>query len=189
MQPSDPERSSLSGVAVTPEYPSPPPTSRDQLPPSGPGAGGRPWPRVGARVIDLFLTWFVPALILLRPYLPTQAGETIDLSKIPLWIPLVLAVLPSIYEFVMLGIRGQTVGKMLVGVRVVRWADGGKLTWSQAGMRVVVPLVPAAIGLAIAAVSQVASLVQVLIYATAFVDPTWRGLHDKAASTIVLRVR
>lgn len=176
-------------VSEPPPYPSPPPSGRDQLPPSGPGAPGSILARLGARLVDLLLIWFIPAAILLRPYLPKRAGDVVDLDSVPVWIPVTLALLPAVYEVILLGLTGQTVGKRLLHLRVARYSDGVQLSWYQAGIRVLLPLLPAALGVAIAAVAQVASALQVLVYATALIDPLWRGLHDRAAGTIVLRTQ
>ncbi len=87
--------------------------------------------------------------------------------------------LAFVYEFVMVGMLGRTVGKMAAGTIAVRVDDGSKLPWSSAAIRALVPLAAGAIP----GVGAAASLV---VYMTAFFDPRYRGLHDKACGSIVV---
>lgn len=174
---------------VAPPYPVPPPRTRADLPSSGPGAPGRISGRFLARILDTLLISFVPAVILVQPYIPTDPAAQIDLSKIPVWVLVVLSVLPAVYEFVCYGAWGLTAGKRVMGLRVARYSDGDRPTWNQAAIRVLVPLAPAAVGFAVTAVAQMMSILQIAVYLWAVVDPLLRGLHDRAAGTIVLRTR
>lgn len=77
-----------------------------------------------------------------------------------------------IYEGLMLGARGQTVGKMAMGIKVVR-ADGGDITkgqaWGRAAMRQVL-----------------VSCLCIINYLPAFFTPDRTTLHDMVASTRVV---
>ena len=85
------------------------------------------------------------------------------------WLSLVIMV---IYEGLMLGARGQTVGKIAMGIKVVR-ADGGDLTkgqaWGRAAMRQVL-----------------VSCLCIINYLPAFFTPDRTTLHDMVAGTRVV---
>ncbi len=83
-----------------------------------------PFRRVGARVVD-----FIPHFAVVVATL--AAAGRVDLSdseRLP------IIIFPVIYELVMVGLRGQTLGKMAVHARVVA-ADGGRASWAQAAVR------------------------------------------------------
>jgi uncharacterized RDD family membrane protein YckC len=69
----------------------------------------------------------------------SEGSEFVMLAVMLLFYPLMLG-LPIVYEALMLRLRGQTLGKLMMGVRVVT-PEGGELTWGQAwgraGMRAV----------------------------------------------------
>jgi len=107
--------------------------------------------------------------------------------------PILLVALPVAYEFLMTGWRGQTVGKMTLRLRVIRYADGGRATWQQSAFRALVPAVPQFLALMVPAGDEGArfllGLVGLWVYASAVFDVLLRGIHDRAAGTIVLRTR
>jgi len=121
----------------------------------------------------------------------TKGGKTtIDT---PSWFLVLSVVLPVLYEFLLTGWRGQTVGKMALRVRVVRYADGGRTTWQQSAFRALVPTVPQFLALMLpesaAVLRFVLALLGAWVYVSALFDPLLRGIHDRAAGTIVLRTR
>lgn len=85
-----------------------------------------------------------------------------------------------VYETLMIGFLGRTVGKIALGTRVVRLVDGGRPTWSEAAMRALVPL-------ALGAIPQVGVVLGLVVYSLALWNPLRQGLHDKAAGTLVVR--
>ncbi len=85
-----------------------------------------------------------------------------------------------VYETVMIALLGRTVGKIALGTRVIRLADGGRPDWSVAVMRALVPL-------SLGAIPRVGLLLSVLVYSLALWNPLRQGLHDKAAGTLVVR--
>jgi uncharacterized RDD family membrane protein YckC len=96
----------------------------------------------------------------------------------PTWLillmyPILLGV-PLLYEGLMLQRRGQTVGKMALGVRVVT-AEGGPISGKQAWMRTVLRLV---LGTCMG-----------IDYLPAFFTHERTCLHDMIAKTRVVRVR
>jgi uncharacterized RDD family membrane protein YckC len=173
-------------------YPTPPPTSRADLPTSGKGSLASVLQRVVARLLDLILL-VVPLQIVAASagLIHTNGNEaTIDT---PEWFLVLTVALPVVYEFLMTGWRGQTVGKMILRVRVVRYSDGGRATWQQSAFRALVPAVPQFLALMLPTSAEVfrfvLSLAGAWIYISALFDALLRGIHDRAAGTIVLRTR
>jgi len=80
------------------------------------------------------------------------------------------------YKPLMEGSRGQTLGKMAVGIKVVRGADGASIGYPEAFLRwfvgVIIGVVP------------FGSIIDVL---WPLWDPHKQTLHDKAAKTIVVK--
>ena len=174
-------------------YPPVPPTVRDDLPeqrgvPGSPASWGM---RAAARIIDFVLVSLPFA------YLSNVAGvkqitsgpDKGDLTG-PLWILLLFPVVYMAYETVLVSRTGQTVGKMLCRIKVVDWSTGMLLTPQQAAVRAFVPgvflLVAAAaplVGVPWLGFLQFAPL---LVYVTVAASPVYRGVHDRAAGSIVL---
>ena len=90
--------------------------------------------------------------------------------------------LGGIYETVMVAWRGQTLGKMLMGVRVARYSDGQTPIVTEAAVRYAVPTLP----LYIPYIGQIA---WIGVYLSAIPNARKQGFHDKAAGTVVVRSR
>ncbi|WP_235826010.1 RDD family protein [Candidatus Frankia alpina] len=69
-------------------------------------------------------------------------------------------------EFILISTAGQTIGMRLLGMRVIRLRDRGRQSWPWIGVRTLL----------------LALLVPVFIW-----DRDQRGLHDRAAGTVVVR--
>jgi uncharacterized RDD family membrane protein YckC len=93
----------------------------------------------------------------------------------------IFAVIGILYEVGMIAVRGATIGKQVMGVRVVRSDNAGVPGWGPALIRWIIPT---AAGFA-------CSLLTLLIYISPFFDNAHRnqGWHDKAANTFVIRTR
>lgn len=94
----------------------------------------------------------------------------------------VLTVIITIaYELVLIAIKGQTVGKMIMGIKVVRSADGQVPGFGPSFMRWLLPI----IGWLICAIGEI------LVYLSPLFDSSGRaqGWHDKAANTLVIGLR
>jgi uncharacterized RDD family membrane protein YckC len=134
--------------------------------------------RVLARLVDFGLL-AVLAVSLFLVY------ATIDFEhtrfSIPLWVTVVTSGTWAVYETVMIGWRGQTLGKMVLGIRVVRAADGARVGWSAAGIRVLLPVLANLLPLGV-----LTPAVALGVYLLAVVDPHRQGVHDKAAGTLVV---
>lgn len=151
------------------------------------------WRRVGATIIDgLVLTpVIVPLLIPIFRRLidevnrAAQQGTQVDATALAAHFAgysLAIAAIQYLYQAIMIGTWGATVGKFAVGVRV-RKADGSNATWSQAFLR---PLLQLGISL-LNLVAQI-GIVSLLDYLWMLWDNQKQTLHDKVAGTIVVRV-
>ena len=149
--------------------------------------------RVAARAIDAVIMvgtyWLLEALDVVPPahYSFLVTGDTLgtDLAsalRAVLVIPLVTAAIWLVYEVAPTAARGRTIGKFIVGLKVLR-AD----TWSEPGVgkslgRWVVPAVPFL-------VLSFGTLLAALVYGSVAWNKQGQGWHDKAAGTVVVRAR
>jgi uncharacterized RDD family membrane protein YckC len=94
---------------------------------------------------------------------------------------LIFAVIGILYEVGFIAVRGATLGKQAMGVKVVRSDNGQVPGWGSSFIRWIIPT----------AASFVCSLLTLLVYISPFFDGTHRnqGWHDKAANTFVIRTR
>jgi len=126
---------------------------------TGPAAGvvfGGFWIRFVAFVIDIIIVGIVGGII----------GSAIGSAY-------VASILELVYFAACWGFLGQTIGMMPFGLRVVRNADGGKLTWGNVGMRLIgwiVAGIPFALG-----------------FIWAAFDSRKRGWHDMIGGTVVIK--
>ncbi|TCC29552.1 RDD family protein [Kribbella speibonae] len=86
-----------------------------------------------------------------------------------------------LYELLLTAFKGQTVGKMVMGIKVVRSADGQLPGFGPAFMRWLLPMIGAFL-------CYVGAL---LVYLSPLFDSSGRvqGWHDKAANTLVIGLR
>lgn len=100
------------------------------------------------------------------------------------WAALVLVAVVS-FEVVPVHLRGQTPGKILTRIRVVRVVDDSPPTWRQSFIRWLAPL---ALFLALSPfVRYVAIPVLAVVYGTALLDRGGRSVLDKLAGTRVVQ--
>jgi uncharacterized RDD family membrane protein YckC len=113
--------------------------------------------RVGALVID----WLACSIIAIAFFYHPQAGHTAAVFSQPrLWTPVVFGA----QDFVLTALTGVTIGKRLLGLRVIR-LDGRPVgLWALPRTVLLMLVVPAMI-----------------------MDRDLRGLQDKAAGTAVVR--
>jgi uncharacterized RDD family membrane protein YckC len=94
---------------------------------------------------------------------------------------LVIAVMLALYEWLMIAFKGATFGKMALGLRVIREADG-QLPGAGGGfIRYIIPIA-GAIACYIGAL---------LVFLSPFFDSSGKlqGWHDRAAGTVVIKVK
>jgi uncharacterized RDD family membrane protein YckC len=153
------------------------------LPPGGyfgsygePGGGWGPapalagwWYRVGATVIDGIILGIIDAIITGGPGFGTRSASTVGVGLI----------IGVAYQTALLGTRGQTVGNMALHTRVVDAGTGGPIGYWRAALHYLVEYV-----------------LFVLVLIPGILDVLWplwdrrrhQTLHDKAVSTVVVRV-
>jgi uncharacterized RDD family membrane protein YckC len=128
------------------------------LPESGPGSVAGWSRRFGALLIDWLACSLVAIAFLYRP----TAGHAVDvLSEPRLWTPVVFFA----EDFLLTALTGVTIGKRLLGLRVIR-LDGRPVGLIRAFVR---------------------TLLLILVVPAMMMDRDLRGLQDKAAKTIVVR--
>ncbi|KAA0233605.1 MAG: hypothetical protein JJLCMIEE_03477 [Acidimicrobiales bacterium] len=171
-------------------YPDPPPDSPEDLPEFGAGSRAGIGARAGARILDFLLALYLPAVVagfILLDVEKVGSGEKEEVSRIvgPLWLVIIVSfAVYLVYDSVLTSTRGQTVGKMLFSLKVVSYDDGYVPTPSRSLLRFIVPNFALVIGL-----SLISGGVALIVYLSALGDGLYRGWHDKAARTIVLRTR
>ena len=93
-----------------------------------------------------------------------------------------LALTALVYETLLVGFFGRTVGKIVMGTRIVRRVDGGRVSWWSALQRSLVPVVASS-------VPQAGFVLGPMVYVFAFFSPLRQGVHDRAAGTVVVMDR
>ena len=130
--------------------------------------------RLGAAALDLsILTGVVLAILAVTGRYPTDASVS-GSSRLLSGMWWVLAVW-CLYTVPLTAMRGQTVGKMALRIRVAALPDGGEPGFGRAFIRWLVPV----------AMNIVPGL-GILAYLWVLIDPMRQGLHDKAAATVVV---
>jgi uncharacterized RDD family membrane protein YckC len=99
-----------------------------------------------------------------------------------LWLNAISVIVGFVYEAVMIGFLGRTVGKIVTGTRVASAATGGRIGWFAAVQRALVPAVAAA-------VPEIGIMFSAVVYGLAAFGPLRQGLHDRAAGTVVIMSR
>jgi len=164
------------------------------MPSEGPGSLVSAGLRFGGAVIDYFLFYLVLVGILgpilgLRVHTTSGKNATSTLTG-PVWVRVVLTILPFVLIALFLALRGQTPGMMLLKMKLVNYLDGTQPNFQQTVTRTVVLFGPLVVISSIAPVlGLVGLLVSVGIGISANFDAVFRGVHDKASGTIVLRTR
>ena len=180
-------------------YPSAPGYSAYGSPTAGVGPGGAKLATAGQR----FLARLVDAIVYVVVYgvligiggvsLASSSTTTVDANGIThtttsgggvaAFYGLIFlgSVLGFLYEWLFIAFKGQTLGKMALGVKVVR-ADNGQVPGlGKAFIRQIVPAVGSAI----------CGLLGLLVFLSIFFDGTKRlqGWHDKAAGDFVISLK
>jgi uncharacterized RDD family membrane protein YckC len=133
--------------------------------------------RLGGFAIDQVLSVIPVAIgVVAMGY---RAGDELSDDAL-LVMNLSLAVSRVVYETLLVGFFGRTVGKIATRTRVVRQSDGGRVGWFAAGQRALVPVV-------FSGLPEVGVVYSALVYSVAFLGPLRQGLHDRAAGTLVVR--
>jgi len=156
------------------------PTAKD-FPASGPFSLAAPGPRFGARALDLAVI-ALPVLIVIALTAKTIDGQLQFAS--PGWlIPAALA-FGVAYDFIFTFFAQRTLGKMVFGLRVVRYVDGGQPSASQSGLRALLPWTPLALPL-----GPFGFAVVLMVYGTGIGGELNRGWPDTVGGTLVISTR
>lgn len=129
------------------------------LPETGPGSIAG-WSR---RFAALLIDWIVCSVIAIAFFYRPETGHAAHVLAQPrLWTPAVFGV----EDFLLTALTGVTIGKRLLGLRVAR-LDGHPVGFGRAFVR---------------------TLLLMLVVPAMMMDRDLRGLQDKAAGTVVVRV-
>lgn len=152
----------------------------------------RPIERLGARTLDAVIVT-APAGV----WAFIQGGDALEVddgTNITTLGALVLAAFGAflltalvnvVYEVVPTAVWGQTLGKRILGIKVVDVASGGVPGWRKSLGRWAVLVLP----LAVPYVQIPGALFFLLCVLTIGHEPCYRGWHDKAARTLVVTSR
>ncbi len=143
--------------------------------------------RLGARILDAIIVGVGIGILvvigvggIVMSSLSDDDAAVFAFIALALGAVLLFLLVTLLYEVTMIALRGQTVGKMITGVRVVSTDNGGIPGWGKAIGRWLILNLPAAI-------PNVGLLAVLLVY----LSPTWdkkrQGWHDKVVSTVVVR--
>jgi len=137
-----------------------------------------PWRRFFGFVVD-WMVLVTIALVVVSMLGVDLGGE--DALRLPTSVRFVQGLVAAAYYIGFTVSRGQTPGKMLIGTRVVMERTAripglgpSALRWVVPGIFVFLPGV---------------SVISAVIYGWLLFDIRRRGLHDKAAKTVVVRAR
>ena len=139
-----------------------PPRSPDQFPVSGPWSLPRLLVRVGARLLDMVI-FGIPMAAIAIPFIDLGAERADMFDDLPLWAVIAAAFVPFVYDFVSVAMFGRTIGKLAFGMKVVRYLVG--LGFPLGGLL---------------------NFWEPIVYSSTAYSPIRRGLHDRAAGTIVV---
>jgi uncharacterized RDD family membrane protein YckC len=132
--------------------------------------------RALARLIDGVLTVVPGALVFVAT---GQLTFDANQPRLPLWLRFLGLVLPFAYEVTLVALWGQTLGKRIVGIRVIG-PDGQPPGWGRSLRRW---LVPFALGM----MPFIGWLLGMAAFLRAAIVDDRRGFHDLAAGTAVLQ--
>ena len=136
--------------------------------------------RFGARVLDAIIVAVVGIVLFIVLAAMSSSGDSADISGFGVTSILVGLVIGIGYEVVQIALWGQTLGKRMIGIKVIHAAHGGLPGWGKAFGRWAIP------GL-LALIPLVGWLLSILCYVSATWDRVYQGWHDKAAGTLVVR--
>jgi uncharacterized RDD family membrane protein YckC len=137
--------------------------------------------RIGGRLLDTLILGLPLSVLTFAVSDVSDDRRTLDT---PLWAPILATLIAALYEVVLIRMWGQTIGKRVVGIKVVRVTDGNLPDWTASFVRYLLPVIP--ILLPVPVVNVALSLV---VYLVAVTHPLRRGWHDRAAGTLVIKAQ
>ena len=146
------------------------------------GAALASWPRRAAGgLVDALVVLFLCSIVIVvvgaaEAFANPETDDISDTSVLILLLAILL--IPPLYQWLLIGKWGRTLGKKAVGVKVLRGNDAGRVSYPRALQR--------------ALAFEVLGIVPFLLV-VAFLWPLWddrcQTLYDKVAGTIVVRLR
>lgn len=136
--------------------------------------------RFGARVLDVIIVAVVLVALFYLLASMSSSSDAADFSGFGVTAILVGLVAGVGYEVVLIALWGQTLGKRMIGIKVIHAAHGGLPGWGKAFGRWAIP------GL-LSLIPFVGWIPSILCYVSATWDRVYQGWHDKAAGTLVVR--
>lgn len=127
------------------------------------------WIRLGAAIIDSIVVWLISSALSIFLIFDIVGYRDLFLSSI-LWL-----LIPWLYYWLFTGLKGQTLGKMAVRIKVVN-AAGSVPGLGRAALREIPGKILSSIGI-------------YLGFLWVAWDKRKQGWHDKIASTYVVRVK
>lgn len=133
---------------------------------------------IGIPMTIVYVVLFASAMGVAQGGSSSAGAESLFVTS--MLMMLFLAVFTVAYEVVMIAIKGQTVGKMALGIKVVQSANGQAAGWGPSFIRWVIPMVANAV-----------CGIGWLVYLSVLFDNTGRaqGWHDKAANDLVISLK
>ncbi len=153
-------------------------TEREWHSPSVDDEIAKPWRRLVGFVIDWMILVMTSLILVWVLQVDLGAGDAL---RLPTSVRIVQGLVAAAYYIGFTVSRGQTPGKMLTGTRVVMERTGQIPNLGPSALRWVVP--------GVFAFLPGVSVVAAVIYGWLLFDRRRRGLHDKAAKTVVVHAR
>ncbi len=135
--------------------------------------------RIGARLLDGLIIG-LPFTVLI--FLVSDVSEDRNTIDTPLWAPILATVVAALYEVILVRKWGQTLGKRILNIKVVRVTDGNLPDWTASLVRYLLPVVPLLIPVPVVNIA-----LSLTVYLVAVTNPLRRGWHDRAAGTLVIK--
>lgn len=154
------------------------PLDAEGRPLAGPGSIAPVWQRAIARLVDIFITFNVAGFL---AYVVVHPSPDDGSLLTTLAFAGVFWLIAGAYEAGMVAWKGQTLGKMLLRIRIVRRTDGERPSPGEAAVRYAVPTVWLLLPLPV-----VGQLMWMVVYLSSIPNARRQGWHDKAASTLVV---
>lgn len=148
-----------------------------------------PGARLGARLLDILIVGIVVIVLIILGALAlfgADSGDSttdeVETSAVVLFLGIAAlgAVIGLLYEVVLIAVRGQTLGKMMTSIKVVRADNGLVPGWGKSIGRWIIPVV-------LNFIPYVGGLLSLLVYISLLWDSARQGWHDKAAGTLVVK--
>lgn len=131
--------------------------------------------RLLGRLVDAVVVF--PAALLIGAVLDGRTRAAVGLATV------------GVYEVVLVSRRGQTVGKIAMGTRIVDRASGSLPDMAHVVVRWLVLIAGSLVSLLVPAFAAIDVAYTVVVLLPVLLPPLHRGLHDVAARTVVASVR